>query len=162
VYNEGKKHMETNFFAQLSAIRARREERDEWLVSQILIPVSKNLKESFFRWVDGELNDLKGEIGLLDTIVVAMHSGISARERITKSRTELSNIETKALQEALDRLQQLIDYIEEESEKTPKDVIEKFKKNVEPALGIVSRLSSIRQTLDSMADMIPQPSIESE
>jgi len=152
--------METNFFAQLNAIRARRGERDEWLLSQILIPVSKNLKESFFRWIDGELNDLKGEIGLLDTIVAAMHAGISARERITQSRTELSSIETKGVKEALDGLQELIDYIKEESEKAPKDVIEKFRKNVEPALRIVSRLSSIRQTLDSMADMIPQPPIE--
>jgi len=154
--------MAINFFTQLSAVRARRTERDEWLLSQILIPVSKNLKESFFRWVDGELSDLKGEIELLDTIATAIHAGASARERINQSRTELSIIEKHALKEALEKLQQLIDYIEKASEKTPKDVIEKFGKNVELALGIASRLVFIRQTLDSMADMIPQPSIESE
>jgi vacuolar-type H+-ATPase subunit H len=149
--------METTFFAQLSAIRARRGERDEWLLSQILIPVAKNLKESFFRWVDGELTDLRREIELLDTIAIA-----TARERINHFRNELSTIERETLKEALERLQQLIDYIEKEIEKTPKEVIEKFRSNVELALEITSRLIFIRQTLDSMADMIPQPSIESE
>jgi len=150
--------METNFFSQLSAIRARRGERDEWMLSQILIPIARNLKDSFFRWVDGELNDLRREIDLLDTIATA-----TARDRINQFRTELLTIETVALKEALEKLQQLIDYIEKESDKTPKEVIQKFQSNVELALGITSRLVFIRQTLDSMADMIPSPiSAESE
>ena len=149
--------METDFFAQLSAIRAKRGERDEWFVSQILIPVAKSLKDSFFRWVDGELADLRREIELLDSIAVA-----SATERINQFRNELSTIERKTLKEALEKLQQLIDYIEEEKEKTPKEVIEKFQSNIEVALKIGSHLALIRQTLDSMADMIPQQFIESE
>lgn len=149
--------METNFFSQLSAIRARRGERDEWMLSQILIPVSKNLKDSFFRWVDGELNDLRQEIELLDTIASA-----TAKERVNQFGKELSTIETETLQNALKNLQNLIEYIEKETEKTPKEVIEKFSNYIELAIKTSSRLIFIRLALDSMADMIPQPTIELE
>lgn len=149
--------METTFSAQLSAIRARRGERDEWVLSQILIPIAKNLKDSFFRWVDGELADLRREIELLDTIATA-----TATERINHFRNELSTIERDKLNQTLEKLQQLIDYIGEKTEKTPREVIEKFKDNAELALNITSRLALIRQTLDSMADMIPLPSRSSD
>lgn len=100
---------------------------------------------------------LRREIELLDTIATA-----TAMERINQFRNELSTIERETLKEALEKLQQLIDYIEKEKEKTPKEVIEKFRSNVELTLKITSHLFSIRQTLDSMADMVSQPPIESE
>jgi hypothetical protein len=149
--------METNFFNQLSAIRARQGERDEWMLSQILIPVSKNLKDSFFRWVDGELSDLRQKIELLDTIASA-----TAKERVSQFGKELLTIEKETLPNALKNLQNLIDYIEKETEKTPKEVIEQFSNNIKLAIEISSHLISIRLTLDSMADMIPQATIELE
>lgn len=149
--------MEASFFSQLSAIRARRGERDEWMLSQILIPLSKSLKDSFFRWADGELNDLRKEIELLDTIALA-----TAKERINQFGKELLTIEKETLQNALKNLQNLIEYIEKETGKTPKEVIEQFSNNIELALKISSRLTFIRSTLDSMVDMIPQPTIDQE
>lgn len=149
--------METNFFNQLSAIRARQGERDEWMLSQILIPLSKNLKDSFFRWVDGELNDLRQKIELLDTIASA-----TAKERVSQFGKELLTIEKETLPNALKDLQNLIDYIGKETEKTPKEVIEQFSNNIKLAIEMSSHLINIRLTLDSMADMIPQATIELE
>jgi len=148
--------MAEDFYSQMNALLAKRAVRDEWIAAQILIPTARSLKESFSRWVDQELTDLQQQVSLLETIA----SGV-ALEKLTQITNDLLKIQRNSLANALSNLDQLINYLDQNPEKTPKQVIEKFSQHARPALTILFQLNSIRGSLDVMAGMvspIPPPS----
>jgi len=142
--------MAEGFYSQMNALLAKRAVRDEWIAAQILIPTARSLKESFSRWVDQELTDLQQQVSLLETRA----SGV-ALERLTQTANELLQIQRQGLAHALSDLDQLVDYLNQNPEKTPKQVIERFSQHAKPALTLLFQLYQIRESLDVMAGMVP-------
>jgi len=136
--------------SRMNALIEKRTVRDEWIAAQILIPASRSLKESFSRWVDQELIDLQQQVSLLEIIA----SG-AALQKLTQITKDLLKIQKHDLAHALFNLDQLINYLDQNPEKTPKQVIEKFSQHAMSALTILFQLNQIRGSLDVMADMVP-------
>ena len=142
--------MAEEFYSQMNALIAKRAVRDEWIASQVLIPTANSLKQSFSRWVDQELADLQQQVSLLETIA----SGV-ALDRLTQIRNDLLGVQRSDLANALSELDQLINYLNQNPERTPRQVIERFSQHARPALSILFQLNQTRQSLDVMAGMVP-------
>lgn len=139
----------------LEAIRQRRETRDR-IMLQNLIPILNQLRQTVDTWIDGEFKDLEDEISHVDNF--APSDGAS--ERINRFRMELGRIRNEELPEALRELDELIEYIKEQKFKSAEEATDILDKKVRPVISVVFSLSTARDRLDGMADMIPLPSIE--
>jgi len=134
----------------LEAIRQRRETRDR-IMLQNLIPILNQLRQTVDTWIDGEFKDLEEQISQVDNFAVRDR----ASERISRFRTEITQIRNDELPKALKQLDELIDFIKEGKFESAKEAVDMLKDNLEPILSIAFDLNQARERLDGMADMIP-------
>ena len=136
--------------AILEGIRQRRETRDR-IMLQNLIPILNQLRKTVDTWIDEEFRDLEDEISHVDSFAVRD----SASQRISRFRTEITQIRNDELPKALKQLDELIDFIKEGKFESAKEAVDMLKKNLRPILSIAFHLNQARERLDGMADMIP-------
>jgi hypothetical protein len=141
--------------AVLESIWQRRETRDRLLL-QHSIPILEQLRNVVHSWIDGEFKDLEDELSNVDEFTVRDR----ASERIGKFRTQLTKIRNEELPSAMRELEELIGIIKKQEFESAHQATEILSKKINPIVSVIFNLSSARDKLDGMADMIPLPTIE--
>jgi glutamyl-tRNA reductase len=139
----------------LEGIRQRRETRDR-LLFQHSIPILEQLRNVVNSWVDGEFHDLEDELSHVDDFAVRDR----ASETISRFRTNITRIRNEELPQALKDLDELIEFIKEQKYESAQHATQTLSEKIRPILSVIFSLTSARNHLDSMADMIPIPTIE--
>ena len=137
---------------EIDAIKASRETRDSWALYETAIRAIDTLISTFARWIDEELADLEREINLLLPI-----AGERARNRLNEYRNRLVEIREE-YNKRWNQLKELSNDIKNRKLKSPGEINEKFSNEILPAVLLLHRIYTIRETIDSMADMIPRQS----
>jgi len=138
--------------AILNAIRQRRETRDR-IMLQNLLPILDQLRKTVDTWIDGEFADLEEEISHVDDFAPRD----TATRRINRFRAEIGQIRNNELPKALRELDELIEYIKQQKYKSAEEATEILEKKIMPILAVIFNLSTARDRLDGMADMISIP-----
>ncbi len=145
----------SNSEAILEAIHQRRETRDR-LLFQHSIPILEQLRNVVNSWIDGEFHDLEDELSHVDDFAVRDR----ASERIVKFRADITRIRNEELPQALKSLDELIEFIKGQQFESARHATQTLTQKTSPIISVIFGLLNARYNLDSMADMIPIPTIE--
>ena len=144
--------MMSNSEAILRVIKERRETRDRLMIES-LIPLLTPLRKILDNWVDGEFKDLEDEISHVHDFAPRD----SASERINRFRIEVEKIRNGQLPNALKELDELIKYINQKKFKSAEEATRILQEKIAPIISVVFNLTTARERLDGMADMIYLP-----
>jgi len=143
--------MATDFEKELQEIKRRRDSRDVLILKNSLLPAAKSLKKSFGKWRTEEIAALSRECQLLSELAATPE----AKSRLREIKAQLDGVESARVPNARNKIEIFIRQIQDNEMQNPEKVFKELKDNLWPAVDLIWDLMEVRDTLDSMAAMIP-------
>jgi len=140
------------YVRELEIIKAKRQSRDTWAFSRALLNTAKSLRDDFGAWRREEIGALRKQSAVLSELADTHE----AKLRIERINADLNQLEGERMPDVVSRIETFITKLETGEVPNPDDLATNFTENLMPAVGLIFKLTNIRNELDAMGDMVPR------